>query len=193
MDNELYKKLLDIKTQHRDISLQHWLEYELFTPSWWIGVVMVIVAFIVLFKFIDRKRIKDLIIFGFFINVAATFLDVTGSEFVLWEYPIRVLPHIPLLIPIDFVMLPISCMFVYQYFPKWKSFIIVNTILSAIFSFLLEPLAIWINLYKLVTWRYIYSLPIYIVISIYAKFFTELISKKQIKDRVETGKGKNNI
>ncbi len=52
------------------------------------------------------------------------------------------------------------------------------TIASAVMSFICEPFAVYIGMYRLLAWRYIYSFPIYIALYVLAKFVTEKIAAK---------------
>jgi hypothetical protein len=184
--SRLIDELLNIKIRYRDLSVQHWLNYELFTWVWWLGIFSTIVPLIVWWKVVDRKRILELTVLGLIVNVSATFLDIFGSEFALWEYRIRILPHIPLLFPVDSIVLPVINMLIYQSFPKWKKFLIANTIAAAGMAFIIEPFVVLIGQYKLINWQYIYSFPIYIIICVFSKIVTErIISLKTASEEEE--------
>ena len=92
--------------------------------------------------------------------------------------PIHLLPQVPLLFPVDFVILPVIQMYIYQTFPKWGKFILVSAIASAVQSFIFEPLAVLIGQYRLIQWEYIYSFPIYLMINLITKFAVELLKKR---------------
>lgn len=69
-------------------------------------------------------------------------------------------------------------MFIYQYFREWKSFIIANVILAAIFTFIAEPITVWLGIYKLDNWKYIYSFPIYILKTALIKWIVDVHLEK---------------
>lgn len=165
--------IIKLKIQLRDLALQHYKQYELFDWHWWLNLALVIIPMIIWWIALDKKRLLEICVFGLLVNLVATFLDVAGTHYVFWEYPYYTFPHLPLFIPVDYVIVPVVGMTIYQRFSKWKSFIIVSLVLSAFMSFVCEPLAVYINLYKLITWRYIYSLPIYFIIYIGSKLVTE--------------------
>lgn len=87
--------------------------------------------------------------------------------------PVRVLPQIALFLPVDYVIVPVIGAILYQKFPKWWKYLLACTITSAIMSFVCEPFAVYIGMYRLISWRYIYSFPIYIAIYVLVKFVTE--------------------
>ena len=173
--DSLTNKIIELKMQYKDLSIQHFMNYELFTWVWWFGIFCAIIPLILWWKVVDRKRILEITILGLVVNVSATILDVFGSEFALWEYIVRILPQIPLLFPVDYILLPIIEMLIYQRFPKWKGFIIANIFAAAILSFAVEPLATLIGQYRLISWKYVYSFPIYIIIAAFSKYVTERI------------------
>ncbi|MFZ5986951.1 MAG: CBO0543 family protein [Bacillota bacterium] len=179
--NILLEKIIELKKQHMSLSFEHWISYELLRWQWWLSIVLLVVPLFVWWKLVDKKRILEIAVYGLIVNTAASFLDVIGYEFALWEYPIKVLPNLPKLFPVDFIIIPVSYMLIYQYFPDWKYFIISNTILSAFFSFIAEPLLTVVDIYRLIHWSYLYSFPIYIIISVLCRLIAEKIAKKQLK------------
>lgn len=176
--DKLMEEVINVKIRYRDLSFQRWLNYEVFSWQWWFGTATIL-SLIVWWKLVDRKRILEISVFGLIVNVSATILDVTGSELVLWDYSIRVLPHIPMLFPVDFILLPIIDMLIYQYCRKWKQFLIANTIAAAALAFIVEPFAIMIGQYKLFSWRLVYSFPIYLAIAIFSRLVTQKLASRK--------------
>ena len=178
--DDLHKQLLQTRKLSSDLSLEHWLKEEFNTWGWWLSVTLTILPWIIWWKFVDKKRIFEILTYGLFIIFAATLSDVIGSELVLWNYPTRLLPIVPRLLPFDFTIAPFIFMSLYQYYPKWKSFIIASIITSLVLSFIIEPLLVTINLYELITWKNIYSFPIYLGAALLAKWLIAKIVYKQI-------------
>ena len=175
----LLDEIMRLRIELRDMFFKHYIDRELFSPTWWLTVGLLIVPLVVWWKMADRRKFLELCVFGLLVNVAASFLDVAGSEYVLWDYPVHTLPQLSLLIPVDYVIVPVVGMMIYQRFPKWKGFLIACTVASSVMSFLGEPFAVFIGLYKLILWRYEYSFPIYILIFIAAKLLTEKLASDQ--------------
>ncbi len=69
------------------------------------------------------------------------------------QNPNMLFPLIPPVVAIDIAPLPLCYMVVYQYFPKWKSFNIAMTIAAFIFSFVFEPICVWLGIYELNYWK----------------------------------------
>jgi len=163
----------------RDLSYQHWLRDDIHKWTWWLNLSLIIIPIYIWWKFVDKARLVEIIMLGLFVDLIVTVLDVFGSEYVLWTYPDMFLPTIPRLMPIDYMVVPVVYMLIFQYYPKWKSYVFMLIVMSGVFSFLVEPLMIWLNLYALVKWKLIYSFPIYIFIGIFSKWFTETAKRLQ--------------
>ena len=168
----LLQEIISKKTEWMHLTLKHWSQYELFSWLWWIGVLFAIAPLVIWWKKVDRKRILEIAVYGLVVNVLATFLDVVGSEYVLWEYAIRLLPQSPLLFPTDFILLPVLYMFLYQSFGTWKGFLLSHAVAAAGLAFVIEPVFIWTGGYRLIHWNMIYSFPIYIVIAVISRLIT---------------------
>jgi len=180
-------KLSDLIIQNRliykNLTMEHWVNYEVFTWQWWIGVACVVIPFLLWCKLVDRRRLLEIIAFGFMVNVLATFLDVVGSELLLWNYTLRILPQIPLLFPVDFILVPVFFMLIFQRYTAWKQFVFASTILATALAFVAEPLAVYMKQYQLIHWKFIYSFPIYIVIAILCKLFANKMFSLQERSK----------
>ena len=170
-ESELMNQIIQTKIMYKQLTMEHWVNYEVFTWQWWLGLACVVIPLLLMWKLVDKRRLLEIIAFGFMVNILATFLDVVGSELLLWNYTLRIIPQLPLLFPVDFVLVPIFYMLIYQRYPAWKQFLLASTILALAFAFVAEPLAVYIKQYELIHWKFIYSFPIYIVIAILCKIF----------------------
>ncbi len=184
-ESEMMNQMIQVKMMYKQLSIEHWVKYEVFTWQWWIGVVCVVIPLLLWWKVVDRRRILEITAFGFMVNILATFLDVIGSELLLWNYTIRILPQISLLFPVDFILVPIIYMLIYQRYKAWKQFLSASTIAALTLAFIVEPLAVYIKQYQLISWHYAYSFLLYILIVIIAKIFADkllsievIVSKK---------------
>lgn len=175
----LRNRLIEIRKMSSQLSLEHWIEAELFTWNWWLSVALLITSWIIWWKVVDKKRIFETLGYGLFIIIFATLSDVIGSELVLWNYPTRILPIVPRLMPFDFAIAPTIFMSLYQFYPKWKGFITASVLTSAVLSFIVEPFLILINLYELISWKFIYSFPIYLGAALISKWIIGIIISKQ--------------
>lgn len=172
----LIKRIIDARRTLRDLSFEHWLNYEVFTWVWWLSLIVTVVFFLIWWKVVDRDRIMQISIHGLIVTILASFLDIAGVELVLWNYPIRVVPYHSLLFHANFIFFPVLFMLIYQYFPQWKRFIFVNTATSAILAFILEPLCARVNQYQPIRWNATYSFILYTVSVILSRLIIEKIN-----------------
>lgn len=170
-------RIIELKRELNRLFLEHYFEREVFRLTWWIAAALLVVPLVVWWKKVDKSRLTEIMVYGFACNMIAGFLDVFLSDFGMWEYPTRIFPQISLFIPVDYVIVPVIGMYLYQKFPRWSQFLLACTVASAVMTFVGEPLAVAINMYHLITWRYVYSFPIYIAIYAAVKWFTHMVVK----------------
>lgn len=175
-----YEDIREVHQKLAEMRYDYWLNHNLFSLQWWLLLVVFIVPWIIWWKFVDKERIFQILLFGTLLMTLVIIMDDIGLELHLWSYPYKLFFAISRLTTIDQGVLIVAHMFLYQYFAKWKSFVIANVVMALIFTFILEPLTVWIGIYKLENWHHIYSLPIYILKAIFIKWIVdEVIQKKK--------------
>ena len=176
-----YEQIREVHNELIEMRLEYWVHHNLFSYQWWLLLIVLIVPWIVWWKYVDKNKISQILLYGAWLMIRASMLDDFGVESHLWSYPYQLINLLPRLISIDQGIIIIAHMFLYQYFPKWKKFIFANTVMAIIFTFIFEPITVWLGIYKLENWRYIYSLPIYIVKASFIKWLVdEVILKKEL-------------
>ncbi|GIO26368.1 CBO0543 family protein [Ornithinibacillus bavariensis] len=165
---ESWEEVVKITRQFNNIQLEHWLNDTLFTFRWWILLFTTLVFLFVWLIILDKKRIFEITTYGFMVAFTAVIADITGVFLMLWQYKHTLTP-LSIVIEIDTILMPIIYMIIYQYFNTWKSFIIAVIIQAFIFSFILEPLLVWLQVYVLYHWKHIYSFIPYIIIAVVFK------------------------
>ncbi len=163
--DETYQPIIELKKELNALQLKHFFEHDIYTLNWWVNLSFTIIPLLIWLKFVDRKRLLEITVYGLLILALATFLDVAGASLMIWEYPDKLLPFLPVW-PIDFVVVPVTLMFVYQHCHTWKSFTIAVLFVSLLFSFVAEPLLVKYGFYTLVSWNYLYSFPIYLFMAL---------------------------
>jgi len=171
------------KAQHNaiDLNIQYWIEHSVFTFQWWLLIIVFIGPWIIWWRLVDKKRLVEISLFGFILMIAVVLLDDLGVSLKLWSYPIQIIPMIPRLVAIDQGIIIVAHMLVFQYCLRWRSFLIVNIIMAIVFSYIAEPITVWLSIYKLTNWKYSYSLPIYVLKAVLIRLAVEkafTISKK---------------
>jgi hypothetical protein len=180
-----YEQIRILHQELYDMRMEYWISHNLFSFQWWILLVVLLVPWIIWFRFVDKSRITQILLFGTLIIILVMMLDNFGVELHLWSYPYQLTSIVTNLLPVDQGMLVVAHMFLYQYFPNWKKFILANIVMAIIFTFVLEPLTVWSGIYKLENWRYIYSLPLYILKAILIKWLVDEVILKRRKNHLD--------
>ncbi len=176
MDEQaLLEQIITMRQHLWALSVRHWRLYEVGRWQWWLCAVMLFLPAVVWWKLADKKRVLELLTHGFFVAGAASFLDVLGSEAVLWVYPIKLLPSSPRFLTVDTTCLAVVYMLLYQYCRSWRAYLTALTLAALMMTYVAEPLMVRAEMYRLLTWRYSYSLPIYIAMGTAARWATEKI------------------
>ena len=177
-----FEQIRDVHKELTDMKTEYWFHHDLFSFQWWLLLLILFVPWLIWWRFVDKNRISQILLFGTLLMVLVMMLDDLGVESHLWSYPYQLVNILPRLIAVDHGIIIIFHMFLYQYFTKWKKFIIANTVMAITFTFIFEPITVWLGIYKLENWRYIYSLPIYILKAVFIKWFVdEVILKKELE------------
>ena len=158
------------RKQLADNLLKYWLNENVFTTQWWFILFTVIIGIAIFCKLVDKKRLMEITTYGLMVILVGIIFDLAGVSFILWGYPIKLLPVLPSLFTVHLSSLPILMMLHYQYFSDWKRFTWTLIILSAIFSFIFEPFYVWAGIYEEHNWKYFYSFPVYIAIGLSLKW-----------------------
>jgi len=172
-----FEQVLDAQNISIELQVQHWLKYELFTPQFWMLIGMLFIPWIIWWILVEKRRFLEIIIYGLLISTIVTLFDEIGCQLNWWEYHYDIEPLFPRLMPMNFTFLPILYMLVYQYFTKWKSFVMASIVMAVIMAFIGEPLMALTGIYVLLEWKSIYSFPIYIILALILKVVLNWIMK----------------
>lgn len=154
---------------------EHWLGEDCGSWRWWVLLVLLIAPWFVWYKLADNKKLPELVMFGLIVMVFSITLDELGFMLGLWNYPVDVVPMFSRLISVDYTVVPIVFMLTYQYFPTWKRFFWALVAVSAVFSFIVEPIIVYLGFYVILKWLYWYSFIIYIVMGLLSRWLVVTI------------------
>lgn len=164
-----WQNINNLFKQYSDAKLEYWLNENLFTLNWWILFVTTVGLIIVWIIILDKKRMSEIITYGFMVTIIALLGDTIGLWLSLWKHPYSLTP-VPQILEIHTVQMPIIYMIIYQYFNKWRTFFIAAAVNAIIFTFIFEPILAWLQIYELSGWKYIYSVVPYFVIAVGLKW-----------------------
>lgn len=166
----MWNEIVELRKRMWDLLFNYWYSESLFSFNWWFLIGTTLLFFSAWLILLDKKRIIEISALGLLIGTIVFMLDTIGITVVLWSYPDRIFPVAPSTVEIHKVHLPIIYMLLYQYCKTWKGYMLGLVIASAVFSFILEPITVWLGIYVIHNWKYIYSFPIYIVIGVVTRW-----------------------
>ncbi|WP_367756149.1 CBO0543 family protein [Ammoniphilus sp. 3BR4] len=162
---------------------EYWIQHDLFTFQWWMLLTLFITPWVIWWSVLDKQRILEILLYGVSLAHFVFILDAIGKELTLWGYPYNLEPLMNRFLPIDTSALPVIYMLTYQYFSRWKAFLWVHILLACMFTFVLEPILVWSDIYKMNKWKHIYSFPIYFTLPVIMKWFIEKIKFQTVQSK----------
>ncbi|MBP2634639.1 MAG: hypothetical protein H6Q72_546 [Firmicutes bacterium] len=172
---ESAEKIRQMHETFTQVRMEVWLTDNLWHWQWWVLIAIFFLPWIVWWKLVDKSRIIEIFLFGMIMLITAGWMDEIGTELQWWYYPVKVIPWYPQLVPVNYTVLPVTYMLIYQYFSKWRSYVTAMMVMAAVYSWIAEPLLSYMGIYKLIIWKYSYSFPIYILIAIIHRRFLEML------------------
>ncbi|MEH7098481.1 CBO0543 family protein [Neobacillus vireti] len=142
------------------------------------GIIFTFIPWIVWIIFREKKSTGRLLYAGTFVALISLTLDNVGVQLSAWNYLKPVTPLIPSYIPFDFSLMPISVMFLIQWFYNRNPWII-GFIFGITTAFIGEPIFKWLGLYDPTYWKFGYSVPFYTFIYYIAH---KTVSSKNFKE-----------
>lgn len=185
-DPSAFQQIIDAHKYFVQLRYEHWMQYEAYTGMWWLLLCAWIGPWITWLFLVKHQQITELFVYGVTVMFTITILDAIGLSKGLWTYSIKVIPYTPYLEPIDWGILPVVYMLIYQYFPEWKGFIIAQITLATLYSFVGEPLLMKrLGVYLILDWKYIYSFPIYIILAIIPRVVIKFLYRIERKSKMD--------
>ncbi|WP_430540020.1 CBO0543 family protein [Neobacillus drentensis] len=130
---------------------------------------------------IDRYRTL-LISFAFIVSFVIVGIgDEIGSYFDFWSYPHQFLVFTHRFNAVDFSVMPVMMALTYQYFSKWKPYLVATVIMSVIICFIGIPIFVFWGLYKLEDWNYFYSFLVTLLMFIMMKMMVDFVNNRSKK------------
>lgn len=162
---EMARALFEANMAFTQQRVDYWLHYNLYTWQWYVLLAMLILPYVIWWKLVDKKRLLPIVAMGLMVMTTANWMDQVGSELGWWYYPYKTIPIFPQMIPVNYAMLPVGYMLLYQWFVPWKKYMIAAAVMSAIMTWISEPVVVWMGIYQVISWDYSYSFPIYMGIA----------------------------
>ena len=176
MDNqEIANRALELTLELTRLNLYGWQHFDLFTWQWWLLVTVFIIPWIFFVKMVDKTQLPETLLLGSWVLIISESFDHIGYELGMWIYLVEIFPLFPRFEEVNFSALPVTYMLIYQKFPDWKRFTFAIAIAAGIFTWICEPILIWLDLYNPIKWNINYGFPIYIAIGLCTKWGTQTV------------------
>ncbi|MFC0272588.1 CBO0543 family protein [Metabacillus herbersteinensis] len=176
----MYKEIESITSTLHQMEMDYWINHDLFSFHWWVILIMNAIFLILFLFFIDRQRILLITLAFMVAYVINTIFDDIGEYFQLWSHPHQLVQFLTPIATVEFIVVPSIMALMYQVFSRWKFFIIADFIVASIISFIVQPIFVYLDLYKLHNWTYFYSFVVLLVIGIIVKIVMDFIKGKQL-------------
>ena len=173
MQNSLYSLHMEYWAK----SYQHWISKEVFSFAWYFNIAFLLILYVVWIKLVDKKQLRNFLLFGSFIAVTAIFIDIIAITTGLWEYKVRLFPISPAPFPFDFTVVPILYMFVLQYTSSWRSYLIGSLLASGVFSFIVTPIYVYLGIKEYHKFNNVYMFFLIFVVTIIIKVIYDWVAK----------------
>jgi hypothetical protein len=177
MDNSLYK----IRMEYWQASYKNWLTREVFTFPWFFNIAFLLLLYIIWIKLVNKKRLRELLLFGSLFSVASVLIDTIAVTIGLWEYKISIFPLSPAPFPFDYTVLPIFFMLVLQYSYTWRGYLIGTIVASGVFTFIVEPIYLWLGIKHFYKFNLIYMFILVFTVGVIIKAIYKWIVKIELK------------
>jgi hypothetical protein len=179
MEMQLTQNIYETRLLLTSLQYAQWKRI-LFTAQWWSLLFLLIISWLAWWKLIEKRRVFEVLAYALVVVIIGSILDLYGYKLGLWSYPIKSFYLNPGLIAGDWGLPPVVKSLVYQYYPQWKKFIIAQIVAAAFFSFIGEPILVWMGAYKMYEWSYWQSFLVYIPVAIFAKWVIGVLKRKTI-------------
>lgn len=165
--------------------MEKWLAEDFLRLHWWALIVIYIVCIVVWWKLLDKRRLKELLLFTALAYIAVLAINEYGQELILWDYPTDIIPWFPPLSSVNLLLLPLIYSLAYQRFTLPRIFFSAVLVATAAFCFLIEPLLAWGGFFELLNWQYWMSFPLYTVMAMLVHLITSALLKTTARARGE--------
>lgn len=168
-----------IKTQEKFAELKklYFFEHVIFSYQWWFLIFVTVFVWIVWAILVDKKNLNRILLVGLFTSLTAVVLDDIGLSLVFWFYPYQIAFFTNQLYPVDIAIIPVFYMLLYQYRTTWVSYLLTLVLLLLFAVIVAEPLFAKMDIYMLIRWEHLYSIPFYMLIGIFVKWLVDRLVK----------------
>ncbi|MCK0472686.1 CBO0543 family protein [Halalkalibacter sp. APA_J-10(15)] len=182
--NQYIDKIFDKHEELNTIVQSYWSQYShMGTWQFWVVSSFLIIPLVILFFAVDRKRIFEVLFFGFVVHVLWTYAALALTNLGYFAYHYYSVPSLPASLNMTVSVLPVSFLLLYQYCTNHqKNFFLYLLLLSAVFAFGFASIEIRMEFLELRGgMRQLYLFLSDIIIGVLAYFLTQLLKRYRIE------------
>ena len=176
---ESLDKIRDAAEHFVKLNIEYWKEYSSFDDGkFWVVVLMLVVPLVILFLFIDRRKMLLLGFYGLNYHIWFAYVNSAGIRMGLWEYPYEILPQLPSF-ALDASFVPICYILVYQWtLNRKKNFYLYSILLSAALAFMFKPILVMHHFFRMFKGiNYLHLFIFYVLFFVVSKIITNVFIK----------------
>lgn len=183
-----FNHLVEMQKELTTLEMKYWNQYSSYNDwHFWFMVVLLILPLIVLYLFIDRRRMFHLGFFGFSIHILQSYVDSAAVYLGKWTYLYKLIPIYPISFALDASCIPVTFMLIYQWtLNHKKNFYLYATMPAIFFAFIAKPFLVGINITKLGPsgggFAYLILFISHLFIAYASKWITDLFRKLLVKE-----------
>jgi hypothetical protein len=186
--NDYWNKIFQLSEEMTSVVDSYWKSYS-GPGSWqfWLVALLLLLPLVLLYFFVDRKRIFEVFFFGFIVHALWTYTDIVLGNFNLLIHTYYLIPIFPHAFNITMSVLPVGYMLIYQYCTRYrKSFILYTVILSALYSFVFAPIEMALGMVELDKgMNLFYLFLIDLIVAVIAYIGTRMVRKAYLGAKTE--------
>lgn len=158
--------------------MAYWRENNLFSGHWWFILIINLLFLVVFIMVIDRSRYTMSAFCLLLSFCLVAFVNEIGNYFGYWSYPYQFIGFLESFNAVDFMTIPVVYALTYQYFTKWKAYLIALLLVSALIGFVGMPIFVHFNFYDLHHWSPFLSFVLLFIIGVVIKSMCYFIESR---------------
>ncbi|RXJ04455.1 hypothetical protein DS745_03465 [Anaerobacillus alkaliphilus] len=182
--NQLINQTFEKQEELSTIISSYWSQYShMGTWQFWVVTSFLIIPLVILVFAVDRKRIFEVLFFGFVVHMLWTYAALALTNLGYFSYNYFSTPVLPASLNMTASVLPVSFLLLYQYCTNHqKNFFLFLLLLSAVFAFGFGSIEIKMGFLELRGgMNQLYLFLGDIVIGVLAYFLTQLINRYKVE------------
>jgi len=149
VSNDRFWELINKKSEElNSLILDYWKVFSNI-DSWqfWFSAFLLLIPLVVLLFLVDRRRIFEVLFFGYAVHMLWGYTDVLLGSTGLFVHYYFLIPLMPFALSVTSSVLPVGFLLIYQYTTNHnKNFFLYLAVASAVFSFCFAPLESYMGL-----------------------------------------------